>query len=765
MKISRKYLEDKGCFKAGHPYLVQAMIDAMPDDVPVGLSTTTVLNSLSHLVSSFRNLLRFNTESKSVKTYVPTNMFTFALAPSGVSKDRTKNTALGMLAGGYKFIEDMVTSDNIEKAKMIAIKEDGDEANYGKHLRAPLSLYIKFGTTQGVNQAISNIANHQNVGVPIISSSEIGSDLSNRRDSVTNNFTTLADLYDLGTVEFDTVRTQDAKIKGVESLPINFLVFGSEQGILLDNAVRRAFKSIFSQQLARRCMFFFTDEVIQTELPDNIEDRLALAEKVNKLKGKKQDIVHTAISTMCASMPVGQLITIDPEVDKVFNEYLNYNKKKAETIHPSLPITKLSRQHKQWLALKLAGVYAMLDDPKALTVTVEHYVAAINTVESLAHYLPRFEKELNKEPYEILHDHCLKNTPDGGSLRISFHELKKLHFVEGQGVKGKVKELIEVLNSYSKHLFTIDGTDLLFERAIELEQVGVSVIEIDTAPIVKATVDGRPKREISAIKAKVLSRTVFGYDYMEATFEEYANLLRGTYVYSPFRFKTKEEGAIYNDKKHPNPFGGIRGKDNIVGGCNFIVLDIDSSTITVEEAHFLLDGLNHHIATTANPNNQFKFRVLIELDTVVTTDAITWKYFTVEVGKHLGLTIDVSAQAQVFTTYATEDVKSVVDGEALEVKPLLLKAIEIKDSKPVKVLNTKAKNEALANKFETFRNAFECGEGNRNKAFIKLVYDARDLGASKEYTIELLKEVNDYIVDSMSEEDLQTYLISQVERW
>ena len=72
---------------------------------------------------------------------------------------------------------------------------------------------------------------------------------------------------------------------------------------------------------------------------------------------------------------------------------------------------------------------------------------------------------------------------------------------------------------------------------------------------------------------------------------------------------------------------GIRGKDTIEGACKWVVLDVDSSDITDEEAHLLLSEINHHIVRTSNKTNAFKFRIILELDSEVDLDNTSWMWF------------------------------------------------------------------------------------------------------------------------------------------
>ena len=773
MEVSKQYLKDLGAFTTEVPYIVDIMTKSIPAEVPKNLALTIVLSEISAFLCSFRNNILMNTPSKKLSTKVPTNTYIFSLSPSGISKDRTKNTIHKLLEGGYKELDKRIKADLKSNAKAMAIAEGDEEANYYQYMEAPIDPEFKFGTTAGVASEISDIGNKQRLGSPTLLSSEIGSDLATRGEELIKTFTILSDLYDMGTGKFDTVKSMESKLAPVKGLPVNFLVFGSEKGILMDSGNKKKFKQFFNQQLARRCMFSYTSKVTKVPLPKTIKERKERREAIAVVTGKYYDTIFTVFEELGVWMPNNTDILTSTEVDDAFAEYLNYNDQMSETMSDTLPISKLARKHKQWLALKLSGLYALID--KSSSIQVPHYIDAINTVEILAPDLEAFEAELDKEPYEILDAYCLANNTESKEYSISLHELKKMNFIEGRsGAEAKLRELVMLLNDYSQEgIYSIEGSTLRFEKAVVTETVGASILAINTDEIEEAIANKSSKAIIQKLKQKLSWETVYGYNFLETdsdgdplTFKDYAELLVEDLAYTPFKLLDASE-ATYDKAKHPDAEGGVRGKENIASGAKFVVLDVDTSTITDEEAHLLLEGINHHIARTSDPDNRFKFRILVELDIIVKLDSIVWKFFIKSVGERLGINIDPVAQSQIFYAYKGRDVLSEVDGSPLEVKDLVVQALEAKEIKvsAAKALGKPQMKTMLENPMSTFEYAFNTSTGARSVTMMRAAYHARDFGADTEYILNLIDQINRYIDEPLTPEYLDKCIYSQIERW
>lgn len=242
-----------------------------------------------------------------------------------------------------------------------------------------------------------------------------------------------------------------------------------------------------------------------------------------------------------------------------------------------------------------------------------------------------------------------------------------------------------------------------------------------------------------------------GYEFYETKFDELALLLQENAAYTSFQFKD-----------------GIRSKENIVGGTKFLILDVDKSKLTDKETHILLNEYNHHIARTSNPEEECKFRVLIELDCILDIDDLLWNCFIEEVGKELGLVIDILPKAQIFFSYAsteedkvTREVLSQLEGVPLPVKPLLDRATLNLSEKatPPKQLPKSTKTQFLSDPRTTFEFAFLAEKGERSRLMYRALAYAIDLGADKNYVVALAEEINNYWVVPLDKHRLKTTLI------
>jgi len=236
-----------------------------------------------------------------------------------------------------------------------------------------------------------------------------------------------------------------------------------------------------------------------------------------------------------------------------------------------------------------------------------------------------------------------------------------------------------------------------------------------------------------------------GYEHHETKFDELPLLLQENAAYSPFKFEN-----------------GKRAKANIIGGAKFVVLDIDKSKLTDEEAHVLLDEYNHHIARTSDPENKYKFRVLVELDAVVDVEDRMWTSFIEEVGIELGFVIDNLPKSQIFFSYAGRDIHTQLEGIPMKVKPLLDRAaIRLRDKpKPARELPNANKQQLLDDPRTTFEFAYNAEQGERSRLMYRCLAYAIDLGASEEYVTTLAHEVDNYWVTPMDPDRLLHTLIN-----
>ena len=457
---------------------------------------------------------------------------------------------------------------------------------------------------------------------------------------------------------------------------------------------------------------------------------MKLEDRAVKARNEVDFIVEEIAETNLNS--VGKPLTIDPEVRKLFLIYKRYNEELAEAINAKYPIAKLARTHLQWKALKLSGAIALFNSHK--TITKEDYISAISFVEMLDKDLQNFEAELVKEPYEVFVD-FVHYRATNGKFSIGLHDLRKLGYIATSGQpQARMKELISLASSYDKTgIYTVCEEGICYEAQVQAETTGVSYVDV------------------SGTKSQRQKQCAEGFIFYETDFEELAIMLKEDYAYTPFKFKD-----------------GKRSSDNLIGGCSWVVLDVDDSKVTDEEMHFMLSDINHHIARTSNSNNAFKFRVLLELDSVVDIPAIQWKHFISSIADDLSIPADILPKAQIYFSYANRTVLSTLDAEPLTAKPYIQESanrLAEKGTPKPKAIPKAQQKALLDDPLNTFSFAYDSPDGSGSRNLIRAAKYARDLGATTEEIIELVHDINNYWADSMDETRLERTIVSQIRRF
>lgn len=723
-KMLGNYIESKTSKLDAYPDMVRKGMDTISGSIPFKLKLAITLSELISFSSHLRKPIKLHDG-----TIVPTNAIVFALAGSGLSKDKSLNAVRKSLSFGYSQIEDQRKEYARTKAESLARLEGDEAANWARYYKAPKPLQTGLGTVEGLMHHFAEIAENP-TGAGSIMSSEIGSELQNN-GSMVDIIKTISVAYDLGNIPPKIVKSHENQTSEIKGLPISALFFGSHEALLFDNQIKSKFKLVFNTQLARRSLFAFTPEAPDKIHIESVEELYAVREAERERVSKAQESLNQLTSELVdntTNIP----LNVSDNAMKLFDVYLEHNALVADDMPNKFPISKLSRRHKQWLALKLAGNYAILDGAEHVSET--HYAYAINTVELLANDLSNFEYELVKEPYEQLSDMCKLNAEDGEYV-LTLHELRKMSYVTGTGSsKSKLDELCTLAGSYdSEGSYFSDETGITYKKLVKTDVVGVSYKIFDSL-----------KLKGKELKDYMNRNSTDGYEFYETDFEDLENLLEENCVYSSFQFKD-----------------GIHLKENLFGGTKFAILDIDKSVITDEEAHALLEEYNHFIARTSDTDNEFKFRIIIELDAVVSVDAITWKAFIQEIATELGLIVDPIPQSQIVLAYKDRNILKQLEGKALNSKTLLDRAaISIKDRpKMPSTYQPKEKAAKLSDPRTTFAWAFECESGERSNKIYRALALAIDLGADAQYVENLAVEINEYIGNPMESARLHRTLI------
>ena len=746
LEITRDELLKAGALTNDYAPIVTKVAQAIPALIPERMKYTIAATEAMLFASHLRrNILHWD------GGLIPVNCLTFIFAKSGKGKDSSINAARKCFSTGYDKLEvrrdTEATNLAIRRAMEAGVDNPRAPENYADFYRAPEDIIASSASSiKGLTMHFNDLED-SGIGGGFIYTGEITAELASGNAKELMLF--MSEVYDTGHKEVKLIGAKDEQGRTIRNLPVSAIFAGSQANLLENQISKNLFREEFSNRLARRSFFNFNPEDIPL-IHYNSNEEMILAEIAiddAALKARAQVNEGVDIISEWGLKHLGEPLEVSPKVRFLFATYKRYNQEVALQMSPLHPIATISREHMQWKALKMSGAYALYNQHER--IEPEDYVHAINFCELLANDLSDFENELIKEPYQLFSDYMRTNAVRNQSS-VSLHMLRKLGYIHGVGrMTDKLRDLCHLAASYDVNgVYTAADSGISYEGIEPVTTINITYKEIDNTPIFEAIKTG-DKAILDKAKNQVATTANSGLEVAETTFAELGDLLKGDFAYSPYRFKD-----------------GIRNKDNLLPGTKWLVLDIDDSTITADEAHFILSDVNHHIALSSNPDNEFKFRVIVELEAVVTLDADTWRYFYKSIARELALNVDPLPQSQLFFSYSTSPVQSVLDGEPIKVRDHIMKANDdAKHAVPEKALTAGQKTSALGDTMATFNYAYDAPKGQRSRQLITAAHHAKELGAAKAEIIELVKDISDFWVPSMDPERLQRTIISQIQRF
>lgn len=694
-------------------------------------------------VTAFASQFRRNIKLWDDHTEVPINAISFVITGSGAGKDSSVKAARKCFTSGYELLgeaaENVAISMAIQEAVDEGLSNCQDEAIYRPYLKPIPPVDIMPTTGPGLIQHINDIGD-VGIGSGFMYSGEFSDELAYNQDMV-ENIKTLSEIYDTGDKEVKYTKSAEYRSKAITGQPVSALFVGSPGHILYDEATKKKFNIAFMSKLARRSWFCYAPTKIEEQVFQTLEEFWAYEENI-EAQSKKARMGMDLESASIAKHHInkaGQSIAVDKAVERLYKTYKRYNNDVADLLPNQESTFALIRRHLQWKALKLAGAFAIMD--KKDVISPHHFIQAIRFCETLDKDMEEFERDLNKSPHELLVDFFHTKTLVDGASEISTHDLKKQGFMNNVS-KAKLREMVALCAGYDRNsVYSIinDGSAIHYEPIVKTDVINVTYKEIDCSAL-NTAVDAGDYDKARQAKQDIATTVNYGFDCADTTFADLSDLLNYDYAFSPFKFKD-----------------GVRRKENLESGTKWVVLDIDDSPLSAEEAHMMLGDINHHIALTSDNNNTFKFRVLLELDSEVHLNAIAWKYFYLKIADDLGLRADPLPQAQIFYSYGGRKVYSNLEAEPIETRDYLMYAKDAAADRDVqtRVLSSAHKRAQLNDPTTTFEYAFEANYGEGSRSMYRMMRHAQDLGATEQETLQLLEDVNEYWESPMPEDRLE----------
>lgn len=166
--LLENYVKDRTSKLDFYPDIVRKGMDTIQGNVPFKLKLAITLSELITFSSHLRKPIELHDG-----TLVPTNAIVFALAGSGLSKDKCLNAVRKSLSYGYSQLEEKRREYARTKAESAARLEGDDEENWAKYYRSPKPLQTGLGTVEGLMHHFAEIAENPK-GAGSIMTSEIG---------------------------------------------------------------------------------------------------------------------------------------------------------------------------------------------------------------------------------------------------------------------------------------------------------------------------------------------------------------------------------------------------------------------------------------------------------------------------------------------------------------------------------------------------------------------------------------------------------------
>lgn len=737
---TKELLKQSGAFTGEQNQHLQDVIKAISfPTIDPRMKSVVAVAQITAFASQFRRNIKLWDEV----TEVPVNAISFVITGSGAGKDSSVKAARKCFKMGYELVEKAAIAKAvqlaIEEAKKEGLPNPQDEAIYRSYLKPVPPIDIMPTTGPGLIQHINDIG-EIGIGAGFMYSGEFSDELAYNQDMV-ENIKTLSEIYDTGDKEVKYTKTVENRSKAINGQPVSALFVGSPGHILYDEGTKKKFHIAFMSKLARRSWFCYAPDKIDEPIFADLDAFWAHEEEIeNKSKHARvgMDLESHKIAEYNLQFQ-GQEITISKEVERLFKTYKRYNNDLADLLPNQESTYALIRRHLQWKALKLAGAYTIMKCEHE--ITPQSYIEAIRFCETLDKDMEVFERDLNKSPHELLVDFFHTKTLVNGVSDISTHDLKKQGFMNNVS-KGKLKEMVALCAGYDRDsVYSVinDGAAIQYEPIVKTDVINVTYKEIDCSALNEAIAAGNHDK-VRQAKHDIATTVNYGFESANTTFADLPLMLEHDYAFSPFRFKD-----------------GVRRKENLESGTKWVVLDIDDSPLSAEEAHMMLGDINHHIALTSDNSNNFKFRVLLELDSEVFLDPIAWKHFYLKIADDLGLRADPLPQAQIFYSYGGRKVYSNLDATPIQTRDYLMFAKDKASDREHhnKVMSTAQKRAQLNDPTTTFEYAFEARHGEGSRSMYRMMRHAQDLGATQEEVLQLLEDVNTYWDSPMPEERLE----------
>jgi len=491
---------------------------------------------------------------------LPVNFYGINLGVSGSGKGFSTNILEDHIINRFhmKFFSETLPLKADEKLHALAVKRSMISADLSAEEAYALvsQEYASLGemafsfdsaTTAAVKQMRHKLLMAE-IGSVNLEIDEIGSNMLSNAE-VLNTF---LELYDVGKVKQKLTKntrdnTRSKQIQG--KTPTNLMLFGTPTKLFDGAKTDDECWSFITTGYGRRCFFGYTQKSTRdaTLTPEQIYDRLT-----SPVSEKFMEDISKKFGELASETNYNNKIQVSKEVSLIFIKYKTHCENLADKINDQQEAAKAELAHRYFKALKLAGGYAFIDHESSISVDNAYH--AIHMAEESGKAFTKMRKQ--DKPYVKLAKHIASLDREVTHIDLS----EDLPFY-----KGTAPQKAEILTNA-----IIWG----YSNSIIIKQKLENNIEFISGEALKKT-------DLDHIYLSHRDDLAVGYQNMRAPFDKLIDLVK---MDSHHWFNHHTES-------------GRRAEENIVPGCNFVVIDVDGG-VTIKDAAFLLADYKFLLHTT-----------------------------------------------------------------------------------------------------------------------------------------------------------------------
>lgn len=657
---------------------------------------------------------------------IPVNVYALNLAPSGSGKGHSTNIIEGQFLNQFKntFLQDtfpyIAQQNLVDIAAKRANKNGTDPADELVKLEKEFASTgaLAFSFDSGTVPALKQLRHKlllANAGAASFECDELGKNLIANMDLLT----AFLELYDQGLIK-QKLTKNTADSQRAEELegktPTNMLLFGTPSSLLNGGKEEDEFYALLETGYARRCLFGYSrKEDFQQEMsPEQVFDMLTDSTSNSTIAQLSQHF-----GMLADAIKYNQQIMVNRDVSIKLIAYKLHCEQIADKLPDHEEIRKAELRHRYFKALKLAGVYAFVDETPE--VTEAQLLSAIKLVEESGE---AFNRILSREKNYVK----LANYIAEVGKEVTHVDLvEDLPFYKGSNAQKQELMNLAIAYGYKHHII-----------------------------IKKTYVDGIEFFKGEALKPTDLSKLIASYSGHVAY----------NYLSEPISFSNLQ-ALCQMDDMHWINHALIKGADgdghrdgsNILPGFNIIVIDVDDGT-SLDEVRVLMKDYTYFIHTTKRHQTEGygdRFRLIMPINYHLKLDENEFREFMNNVYEWLPFKVDEQTSQRCRKWATHQGITFSNEGEILDALAFIPKT-----SKNDELKKTMVDLGNLDNLERWF--AQRMGNGNRNNQLLKFAMMLADTGLDYQGILDKVLGFNAKLDSGLPEIEIHSTIMRSVSK-